>query len=398
MIREEIIGLAKDLIGIQTVSVGGEPRLGEIRRATEFLEKFLRDAGLEVRVYDRGGYPAVLAGFPEQLSAPVMLGGHYDVVAPEPDDSQFYPRIDGDYLIGRGAADMKSVVATYLVWMKHRVLQGPPFPPINLLLVGNEERGEDGPMGTAHVLADLKRESGPDALPSFFIAGERTEEVGNDIWGKICTENRGVMRFELVAMGRRSHSGLPGKSADLTAQLTSAKQDLEEIATKYLTLESDVNWRSQLRFPFIQVGERGVYNITADTGVLGVEIRPIPQDDLDGLITDLYRYCTQNDLNLEGLVSDPGISCDLGNPYLQALKRAVQEESGEKVKFGKKLAGTSARFAPYGQGVIWGQSGIGPHANDERHFIPSIMPYFKALDRFADLLEQFVGQKKLRIG
>ena len=52
------------------------------------------------------------------MAAPVMLSGHFDVVQPEPDDSQFEPRIDADYLWGRGAADMKTVVATNLVWLK----------------------------------------------------------------------------------------------------------------------------------------------------------------------------------------------------------------------------------------------------------------------------------------
>ena len=62
-------------------------------------------------------------------------------VEPEPDDSQFVPRIEGDYLIGRGAADMKTVAATYLVWMKDVRRGGGPFPGIQLLLVGNEGTG-----------------------------------------------------------------------------------------------------------------------------------------------------------------------------------------------------------------------------------------------------------------
>jgi hypothetical protein len=37
--------------------------------------------------------------------------------------------------------------------------------------------------------------------------------------------------------------------------------------------------------------------------------------------------------------------------------------------------------------VVWGQSGIGPHARDERHYIPSILPYYQALDRFAQFLK-----------
>jgi hypothetical protein len=55
---------------------------------------------------------------------------------------------------------------------------------------------------------------------------------------------------------------------------------------------------------------------------------------------------------------------------------------------GRKLPGTSARFAPGGQGVVWGQSGIGPHAANERHFIPSILPYYQALTAFADQLSK----------
>jgi len=32
------------------------------------------------------------------------------------------------------------------------------------------------------------------------------------------------------------------------------------------------------------------------------------------------------------------------------------------------------------QAVVWGQSRLGPHAKDERHFIPGIEPYYRALN------------------
>jgi hypothetical protein len=53
---------------------------------------------------------------------------------------------------------------------------------------------------------------------------------------------------------------------------------------------------------------------------------------------------------------------------------------------GRKLPGTSARFAPGGNGVVWGQSGIGPHARGERHYIPSILPYYHTLEQFGKLI------------
>jgi succinyl-diaminopimelate desuccinylase len=382
----EIVALAKQLVRIPSVTVGGEERLEEVGRAATFVFDYLRNRGLEVRYFEQDRYPAVLAGFPGQLQAPVMLCGHFDVVAPEPDDSQFEPRVEGDYLWGRGAADMKTVVATYLVWMKDRASQGGAYPPVNLLLVGNEENGETEPAGTPHVLHTLHEENG--YLPQLLLAGERTGEHGDELWGEICTENRGVMRFDVIAHGQRGHSGTGGAQTDLTEHLLSARTAISVILEDLLTLRSLDGWQSQVRFPFIQVGQPGIYNVTADQGVLGVEVRPIPQDNLEDVYEALQAYCTEKGLELHVSVMENGVACHPENPYLQALIQSVTECKGQAPVLGRKLPGTSARFAPGGQGVVWGQTGLGPHARDERHYIPSILPFYQALQAFGTRLLQ----------
>jgi hypothetical protein len=70
---------------------------------------------------------------------------------------------------------------------------------------------------------------------------------------------------------------------------------------------------------------------------------------------------------------------------LLALIESVKMASGVETKIGRKLPGTSARFAPGGQAVVWGQTGVGPHAKDERHYIPSIEPYYRSLNELAKL-------------
>ena len=117
--------------------------------------------------------------------------------------------------------------------------------------------------------------------------------------------------------------------------------------------------------------------------MLGVEIRSIPGDRLDGLLEDFTVYAESAGLEISELLDEPGSACDPANRHLQALLEAVEVESGAAPIVGRKLAGTSARFAPGGAGVVWGQSGIGPHSAEERHFIPSIAPYYRALDRFS---------------
>jgi hypothetical protein len=165
----EIVELAQNLIRIPSVTACPNERLSEVLQASLLVNDYLQQSGLDVRYYDSEKYPAVLASFPGKAQSRVMLVGHFDVVEPDPDETQFIPRIEGDYIWGRGSADMKTVVATYLVWMKERMGLGSPYPSINLLLVGNEENGEVEPSGTPHILRHLQNEEG--YIPEILIAG-----------------------------------------------------------------------------------------------------------------------------------------------------------------------------------------------------------------------------------
>jgi acetylornithine deacetylase/succinyl-diaminopimelate desuccinylase-like protein/gamma-glutamyl:cysteine ligase YbdK (ATP-grasp superfamily) len=417
----EILDLAQHLIRIPSVTASPNERLMEVHRAATFIFDYLRGNGFEPRYFD-AKYPAVYTAFPQAAAhqshsareaATILLSGHFDVVEPEPDDSQFAPRIEGDYLWGRGAADMKTVVATYLVWMKD-VLRGrngsfsdkeeaggpgegrpSGYPNISLLLVGNEENGEAEPWGTPHVLHELGQvdhsgngvsgrpdETGLPYTPALLIAGERTGEKGDELFGEICVENRGVARFEVIARGTKGHSGVAG-SSDLTETLVRVRDSLAEIFADCLTLTSADGWHSQARFPFVSVGTPGVYNITPSEGILGVEVRSIPQDDLSSLRAAVAGYCADNELEVRFSVVEDGVACDPENAALKLLIEAVRRASGAEPKIGRKLPGTSARFAPGGQAVVWGQSGLGPHSKDERHYIPSIEPYYRALTELA---------------
>jgi succinyl-diaminopimelate desuccinylase len=375
----EVVELAAALVRIPSVTNCAAERLDEVLRCARLIAGTLRRAGAEVRLYDQGRYPAVVAGFPGALLAPVTLGGHFDVVEPDPNDTQFAPRIEGDYLWGRGAADMKTVVATYLVWMRRALAAGPPFPAANLLLVGNEENGESEAYGTPQVLSDLAHHFG--WAPELMILGERTGEQGSERLGQVCVANRGVVRLRLVARGERGHSAFTTQAQDLLPRLVAARDAVAALLPRHLTLEGGP-WRSQAWFPFLKVGEPGVYNVTPDEGVLGLEVRPIPEDDLAGLLAAITAVATDLGLEVVTEVHEGGVACPGDNPHLARLLAAVGRVAGGAPPVGRKLAGTSARFAPGGNAVVWGQTGIGPHARNERHFIPSIAPYLTCLDAF----------------
>jgi succinyl-diaminopimelate desuccinylase len=377
----EVLRLSADLVRIPSVTNCADERVDQVFSCAGFVANQLQNGGLDVRLFDRGRYPAVLAAFPNAGPALVTLCGHFDVVRPDPDDSQFEPRIQSDYLWGRGAADMKTVVASYIVWMREIAAAGAPYPPFNLLLVGNEENGEGEPYGTPHVLKTLEKESG--WRPELMIVGERTGEEGQELYGAICTESRGILRMEIAARGTCGHTGTGGGPRDLLDSLIEVRTVLGSSFNRHLTLSSMNGWETSARFPYLNVGETGVYNITAGHGVLGVEVRPIPGDGLEALVAEVETLCRELGLKVAVDVMEAGVTCPPDNPHFGQLVAALESVSGESAVIGKKKPGSSARFAPGGNQVVWGQTGIGPHSREERHFIPSIEPYLQVLDEFA---------------
>lgn len=115
--RDEVVGLARDLVRLETVNTGVMPTGGETA-AAESLGSLLRregiaDVELLSRDPDRANLVARLPG--EDLRSRLLLLGHSDVV-PAGDRSlwvhpPFGAEIAGGRLFGRGAADMKGTVA-----------------------------------------------------------------------------------------------------------------------------------------------------------------------------------------------------------------------------------------------------------------------------------------------
>jgi succinyl-diaminopimelate desuccinylase len=385
----EVLSLSQILCRIPSVTNCPRERLEEVWRCARTMAGALSEAGAQVRLFEGGRYPSVMAGFPGALAAPVVLGGHFDVVEPDPNDTQFEPRIEGDYLWARGAADMKTVVASDMVWLRRTIAAGPPYPPVSLLFVGNEENGESEPFGTPHVLGVLRQESSWE--PAFMALGERTGEKGDELFGEICTANRGVVRLGVVARGERAHTGMAGVPADLGERLIEAREAIGRLLEERLTLRSGDGWCSAARFPFLVCGEGGVYNVTPAEARLGLEVRPIPEDGMEGFLEALRALCAERGLEVAVDVMEGGVACPPGDVHLKALVDAAAEVQGGPPRMGRKLAGTSARFAPGGRAVVWGQTGVGPHSRREGHFIPSIAPYLKILDAFGRRLLQANG-------
>jgi acetylornithine deacetylase/succinyl-diaminopimelate desuccinylase-like protein len=161
--EEEVVGLASDLIRIDTTNTGDpDTTVGE-RVAAEYVADKLTEVGfettyLESGARDRGNVFARLPGANPGRGA-LLVHSHLDVVPADAAEWSVHPfsgEVHHDYLWGRGAVDMKGMVAMTLAVARHVKREG-VVPPRELVFafLADEETG--GSLG-AQWLATHRRE------------------------------------------------------------------------------------------------------------------------------------------------------------------------------------------------------------------------------------------------
>src|SRR3970282_2772944 len=97
--------------------------------------------------------------------------------------------------------------------------------------------------GTPHVLAALDSES--RYAPRLLIAGERTGERGDELFGEICLQTRGLLRLEITLSGSRAHTGF-GSAGDLEGRLLRMRREIEQALADRLAQPAEAGWSSQI--------------------------------------------------------------------------------------------------------------------------------------------------------
>ncbi|MCE9626172.1 MAG: M20/M25/M40 family metallo-hydrolase [Deltaproteobacteria bacterium] len=242
------LDLLKKLISIDTTNPPGN----EIA-AAEFVKNYLAGFGIAAEIFEsapgRANLVARISGSGKR--EPLLLLGHLDVVPADPKEWKYPPfeaTVEGDYLYGRGAIDMKSLVALEIqtfIRLKREAakLEG----DVILALVADEEAG--GKMG-AGFLVDQHW----DQVKAKYVFNEGS--IGFNRKGMhlypIQVAEKGVAWMRLTAHGTSGHGSMPSRD-NATVKLIRAlnrlakqRQPLEKtaIAQEFLTRLSE-----QFSFP-----------------------------------------------------------------------------------------------------------------------------------------------------
>jgi len=375
--QKEILDLTIEMMKFPSISVGEEISIEGIRQCYSFITNYLKKNGLRVVEFDEGGKtPALYCDCSKSSSTNgnILLTGHFDKVSPA-SPSQLLPSIEGDWLKGRGSADMLTVVATYMVFMKDLKKKAGDLPGIGLLLVGNEEPGEYEKWGTPHILDSLKQQF--NYKPSIMIVGERTGE-GAEKTSKIENKNRGIIRIHLESFSKAAHTALVQEKTAMDIIF-----ELKDHITNLIPSHRDSIWKTSFMLSYLLTGQTFNFNINPQSAKAGFEIRPIPEDDISSVVESLTEKANELGVKIKILNNEKGVSTPPSHPLLKILLDAAATVNGgnpSNYLGNGKLPGSQARFAPPRcASVVFGQSGVGPHTNHEAHYIPSILPYYKIL-------------------
>ena len=197
----------------------------------KFLEKKLRKLGFKTKIleFKKKGFPTV-----KNLYAKVgskgpnfMFAGHVDIVPPgnvkDWTVNPFKPLVKKGYLIGRGANDMKSSIASFIAAVSIFLRNNKKFNgSVSLLITGDEEG--DAINGTRKVVEYLKKKR---EKISFCLVGEPTNP--NRLGEMIKIGRRGSLTGKLTIFGLQGHVAYPHKANNPSTIIVKILKELNEI-------------------------------------------------------------------------------------------------------------------------------------------------------------------------
>ena len=358
-----VLDLVKDLIARPSVTP-------DDKDCQQLLAARLARIGFECETIARGGVTNLWARRGTQAPL-VVFAGHTDVVPPGPrekwDSDPFVPTERDGFLYGRGAADMKSSIAAFVVAVEEFVAAQPAHEgSIAFLLTSDEE----GPAvdGTVIVCEALKARG---ETPDFCIEGEPTSTT--DV-GDVCKNGRrGSLSGELTIKGIQGHVAYPHLARNPVHQAAPALADL-------VAIEWD---RGNEYFPPTTFQ---ISNMKAGTGATNV----VPGE---AVVSFNFRFSTASTpeslkARVHEVLDRHGLEYDLawelgGEPFLtargpltDALSAAILAETGRTTEL-STTGGTSdgrfiAKICP--QVIEFGPCNATIHKINERIALDSLVP------------------------
>lgn len=357
----ETINLLKQLITIESTHERTE-KVG-LHEVVNMVAALFTDEQYCINRFSFNGYPSIVISNTEERDLDIIFSGHLDVV--DGFNTLFIPRVEGDWLYGRGAMDMKSGVAAMIQVFKVHVASDKKMA---LMLTTDEEIG--GFSGTKELLDTEGYRAKVVLVPD-----------GGYAHNQIATKEKGVIRLQISLEGVSAHASRPwlGKNAIYT--MMELVHDIRKYQAVLKQSATDDEWYTTMNLSRFGGGES--MNTVPLEAVVDYDIRYVETESPEEIIKRIEDICAKYDAELEVLTVGPNVFVESRNTYLQQYVSAI-ESVGETVSYTRDFGASDARFfAGYGIPTILSQPyGLDWHNRDERVSIKSVQLFENIVDRF----------------
>ncbi|GAB2669246.1 M20/M25/M40 family metallo-hydrolase [Saccharopolyspora gloriosae] len=213
--EDEVVGLASDLIRIDTTNTGDPATLAGERVAAEYVADKLAEVGYETTYVESGDHPGrgnVIARLPGSGSdrGGLLVHGHLDVVPADASEWSVHPfsgAVQDGYVWGRGAVDMKDMLAMSLAVARRFKRDGiTPKRDIVFAFLADEEAG--GLQG-AQWLADHRPELFEGCTEAISEVGGYSVTFQDGVRAYLVqTAEKGIRWLKLRTRARAGHGSM----------------------------------------------------------------------------------------------------------------------------------------------------------------------------------------------
>jgi len=306
----------------------------------------------------------------------LAFGGHVDVVpvgegwTSEP----FEPLQKDGRIYARGAADMKSGLAAFLMAAKEANFKGSRLS----FLITSDEEGE-AKHGTIELLKYMKEKK---MLPDFALVAEPTCE--REFGDTLKIGRRGSINGTLFILGKQGHAAYPEKCVNPIHEFAGV---LKFLAGFDLDPGDEFFAPSKIVITDIRGGIE-VCNVTPNELKIMFNVRNNPQTSLEDVKNYIEKLCESLNYKLELRQSSKPFLTQVESKIVQNLNKSIQKITGIVPALNTKGGTSDARFfAEFGVSVAeFGVRNDSIHAANE---CVSEKDYSTLCLIFKDLIENF---------
>lgn len=401
----DLTALLHRLVCIPTVNPPGE----NYEAITALLTRELRALGLTTtryaipRALQRRHLPTDQQAFPRynvlgKLAVPgarktLHFNAHYDVVPVSGQwrhGSPFSGLVDGGWIYGRGASDMKGSIASCLLALRALRATG-TVPRLNIEVSFTADEETDSFLGTGWLV-----EHAP-IRPDYAIVMEGGEG------STVCCGHNGVVWLEVTVHGRAAHGSMPERGVNALEKMSALVLVLGEYQRK-LERRTFVTPEGKVMYPTINLGgtfssgEGGKINtvpalarFSIDRRVIAIETVASAERELRSFLASAARRIPGCRLTVTKVSDNHPCYHAPRNPFFAAMARSVTSVRRTPTTFNVSTGFNDMHFFAHHLKIPtlgYGPGGQNEHAVDERARVKDLVAGAKI---YADLLTTFGG-------